>query len=126
LGFRTDVKPVVRDFDVVVVPSVYEDPLPRSLLEGMALAKPIVAFSVGGIPEIVEHGVHGALAGKPPDTGAMAREFVRYFRSPELRRRHGLAGRRRLEREFDAPQHAERIQREIERAAGRRDGLRGA
>jgi glycosyltransferase involved in cell wall biosynthesis len=118
LGFRADVKPYVRDFDVAVVPSVYEDPLPRALLEAMALGKPVVAFSVGGIPEIVEHGVHGALAGSPPDPRAMARHFVRYFRAPELRKLHGRAGRERLERDFDARPHARRMQREIERAAG--------
>ena len=117
IGFRPDVKPYVRDFDVAVVPSVYEDPLPRALFEAMAFRKPIVAFSVGGIPELVDHGVHGSLAaGHPPDIPQMAGHFVRYFRSAELRHLHGAAGRRRLELEFDARPHARKIQREIERA----------
>jgi glycosyltransferase involved in cell wall biosynthesis len=124
MGFVADVKPYVRDFDVAVVPSVYEDPLPRALLEAMALGKPVVAFSVGGIPEIIEDGVHGALAGSPPDPSAMAHHFVRYFRAPELRTRHGRAGRERLERDFDARAHASRMQREIERAAGRASSAR--
>jgi glycosyltransferase involved in cell wall biosynthesis len=123
IGFRPDVKPFVRDFDVAVVPSVYEDPLPRALFEAMAFRKPVVAFSVGGIPELIDHGVHGSLAaGNPPDVSQMASYFVRYFRSPELRRLHGEAGRRRLELEFDARPHARKIQREIERATD--DGIR--
>jgi glycosyltransferase involved in cell wall biosynthesis len=115
VGFRPDVKPYVRDFDVVVVPSIYEDPLPRALFEAMALGKPIVAFAIGGIPEMVEHDVNGALANaSPPDVAAMAKHFVRYIRSAELRRAHGQAGRRRLELEFDARPHARRIQAAIE------------
>jgi glycosyltransferase involved in cell wall biosynthesis len=121
LGFRSDVKPYVRDFDVVVVPSVYEDPLPRALIEGMALGKPLVAFGVGGIPEILEHDVNGLLArAHPPDQEEMGRHFVRYFRSAELRQRHGQAGRHRVERDLDARPHARRIQAEIERVASSR------
>ena len=41
LGFRADVRPLVADFDVAVVPSVYADPLPRSVIESMALGKPV-------------------------------------------------------------------------------------
>ena len=121
LGFRPDVKPYARDFDVVVVPSVYEDPLPRSLFEAMALEKPIAAFSIGGIPEAVDDGVNGLLAeGHPPDVDALADTFVRYFRDGAMRRAHGAAGRRRVEAEFDARPHARRIQREIERAVSGR------
>jgi glycosyltransferase involved in cell wall biosynthesis len=117
LGFRPDVKPYVRDFDVVVVPSIYEDPLPRSLFEAMALDKPLAAFSIGGIPEAVEHGVNGLLAnGHPPDVDGLADTFVTYFRSESMRRAHGAAGRARVVAEFDSRPHAQRVQREIERA----------
>jgi glycosyltransferase involved in cell wall biosynthesis len=117
LGFRPDVKPYVRDFDVVVVPSIYEDPLPRSLFEAMALEKPLAAFSIGGIPEAVESGVNGLLAkGHPPDVDGLAETFVTYFRSEAMRRAHGAAGRARVVAEFDARPHATRVQREIERA----------
>ncbi len=73
LGFRPDVKPYARDFDVVVVPSVYEDPLPRSLFEAMALEKPLAAFSIGGIPEAVEDGVNGLFGERPPARRRRAR-----------------------------------------------------
>jgi glycosyltransferase involved in cell wall biosynthesis len=118
LGFRADIKPLLRDFDVTVVPSVYEDPLPRATFEAMALAKPVVAFSVGGIVEMVESGHTGLLAGNPPDVRLMAQHFVTYLRSPGLRTDHGQAGRSVVERRFDARPHARVIQREIERVAG--------
>jgi glycosyltransferase involved in cell wall biosynthesis len=113
-GYRPDVKPYVVDFDVAVVPSIYEDPLPRAVIEAMALGKPIVAFAVGGIPEIVEQGVSGALvSGSPPDVDALAREMLRYLRDAGLRRRHGAAARERVLRRHDARAHARVFQSQI-------------
>ena len=118
VGFRPDVRPYVADFDVAVVPSVYPDPLPRAVLESMALGKPVLAFDVGGIGEMVDDGETGMLlAGHPPDVEGMARAFVRYLRDPDLRSAQGLRARERVVAAFGAPIHAERIQQEIVRAA---------
>ncbi len=117
LGHRPDVRPYAADFDVAVVPSVYQDPLPRAVLENMALGKPIVAFAVGGIAEAVEDGASGVLV-PAPDVDALAGAFVRYFRDPELRRRHGETARHRAEQSFGAHAHALSIQRRILQAAG--------
>jgi glycosyltransferase involved in cell wall biosynthesis len=127
LGFRGDVRPLVADFDVAVVPSVYADPLPRSVLESMALAKPVVAFDVGGVGEMLDAGT-GALvpfeAAPPPAEGAsdaavhrLADAMLRYARDPALRLRQGQAARARVVRDFDARAHARRIQAEILEAA---------
>jgi glycosyltransferase involved in cell wall biosynthesis len=119
LGFRPDVRPYLADFDVVVVPSVYPDPLPRAVIEGMALAKPVVAFDVGGVSEMIDDGVEGALvAGAPPDVPALAAAMLRAFRDPELRRRQGAAARARVLRDFDGRAHAARIERLIAAAVG--------
>lgn len=115
-GFRADVKPYVREFDVSVVPSIYEDPLPRAVLEAMALAKPVCVFDVGGMGEMVKDGYNGALLpGRPADVDALAAAIVRYVRDPELRAKHGAASRHRAETEFDSRPHAARLQRELER-----------
>jgi glycosyltransferase involved in cell wall biosynthesis len=129
LGFRADVRPYVADFDVAVVPSVYADPLPRAVIESMALGKPVIAFDVGGVAEMVEHGVTGELvpfeAAGPGHEGASARSIeglaetiLRYARDGELRARQGASGRLRIERDFDARAHGQRIQAEIVAAAG--------
>jgi glycosyltransferase involved in cell wall biosynthesis len=118
LGFRADVRPYLADADVVVVPSVYPDPLPRAVIEGMALGKPIVAFAVGGIGEMLDDGVEGTLVpGAPPDVAGLSAALLRCFREPERRRRQGGAGRARVERDFDGRQHAARIERLIHEAA---------
>jgi glycosyltransferase involved in cell wall biosynthesis len=128
LGFRADVRPLVADFDVAVVPSVYADPLPRAVIESMAMAKPVVAFAVGGVVEMLDDGT-GELVAFEADgdekeaasAGAiahLAEAFVRYAHDPALRVRQGRAGRERVLKHFDARAHAGHIQREIVEAAG--------
>jgi glycosyltransferase involved in cell wall biosynthesis len=129
LGFRKDVRPLVADFDVAVVPSVYADPLPRAVLESMALGKPVVAFDVGGVAEMIDHGATGELvtfeAASSGQEGAsdravarLADAFVRLARDGDLRARLGRAARDRVVRDFDARAHACRIQGEIVAASG--------
>ncbi|HEY4012474.1 MAG TPA: glycosyltransferase [Polyangiaceae bacterium] len=129
LGFRADVRPVVADFDVAVVPSVYPDPLPRAVIESMAMSKPVVAFDVGGVAEMLEDGVDGALvpfepvgggaeAASPASVERLASAMVAYARDGGLRERHGRSGRARVERDFDARAHGRRIQSEIATAVG--------
>jgi glycosyltransferase involved in cell wall biosynthesis len=119
LGFRADVRPYVADFDVAIVPSVYEDALPRAVIESMALGKPVLAFALGGVAEMLRDGETGALVrGSPPDVDGLAAEMVRYLRDGELRKRHGQAGRTLIETGFDGPTHSRQIQNEIVRTAG--------
>jgi glycosyltransferase involved in cell wall biosynthesis len=129
LGFRADVRPLVADFDVAVVPSVYADPLPRAVIESMALGKPVIAFDVGGVVEMIEDGRTGELVrfeavaggGEGAADAAIARladAFARHARDPELRARLGRAARERVVRDFDARAHARHIQREIIAASG--------
>jgi glycosyltransferase involved in cell wall biosynthesis len=119
LGFRPDVKPLVAAFDVAIVPSVYEDPLPRAVLESMALGKPVVAFDLGGVGEMVEDGKTGTLVrGRPPDVLGLARAMLRYARDPVLRAMHGRAGRERVVRNFDGAKQTRKIQDEIVEASG--------
>lgn len=124
LGFRADIKPYAADFDVAVVPSIYADPLPRAVIEAMALGKPVIAFDVGGVSEMLAGGSTGTLV-RGGDTRALAGEFLRYLRDPELRASHGRAGRLRVERDFDGARQARRIQNEIIAAAGLAEDDRG-
>lgn len=119
LGFRHDVRPYLTEFDVSVVPSIYVDPLPRAVMESMAMSKPVVAFAMGGIGEMIDDGVEGRLAcGRPPDVDAIADACLSYFFDPDMRRRHGTAARERIERDFDARKHARALQDEMFRIVG--------
>ncbi len=48
--------------DIIVVPSVWPEPLSRVLLEAAYFGKPIIATTVGGSPHVVKHGYNGLLA----------------------------------------------------------------
>ena len=76
--------------DVMVCASFYEA-FPRTLLEALALERPVVATSVGGIPEIVVDGETGILA-PAGDPDALAAAVLRLLKDRELR---STAGRRR-------------------------------
>jgi len=62
-GYRRDAVRVLAGSDLFVLASRFEG-LPVALMEALGLGLPVVATSVGGIPEAVEHGVHGLLV--PP------------------------------------------------------------
>jgi len=126
LGFRPDVRSFVADFDVAVVPSVYADPLPRAVIESMALGKPVVAYEVGGVAEMLD-ACTGRLVplGEPRGDGAsdeaverLAEAIVEYARDRGLRERQATAARAHVESHFDARIHARRIQDEIVLASG--------
>ena len=82
-----------RAADVVVVPSVWPEPLSRVLLEAMRIGRPVVATAVGGTPEAVEDGVTGLLVPRQ-DPEALAKAVIELLLDPERRERMG-AGRGR-------------------------------
>lgn len=108
LGIREDVPLLLAASDISVLPSLREG-LPVSLLESAAAGLPIVATSVGGIPEIVEDGVGGILV-PPQDSGALGEALLALLRDPERRRSMGQAALERVERKFDIDVVAGQIQ----------------
>jgi len=116
LGFREDVRPYLDEWDVAVVPSVYPDPLPRAVIEAMAFGKPVIAYDVGGVREMLSPDA-GALLPRPGDVADLAAALLRYLRDPALRARQGQAARARAVDQFGARAHGARIQSEILRAA---------
>ncbi len=99
-GFRPDVLSLHQAFDIFVMSSITEG-LGTSLLDAMAAARPIVATTTGGIPEVVVDGVTGFLV-PPRDDAAMAAAIVKLLKDPDLRQRMGQAGLARARERFSA------------------------
>ncbi len=83
---------VLRRAAVMVVPSIWPDPCPTTVLEAMALGVPVVASAVGGIPELLTDGLEGRLVppGDPQQLNAAIHEIVN---DPSRRQAMGMAGR---------------------------------
>lgn len=97
-GERADVACLLRGLDVFCMTSLNEG-INNTVLEAMATALPVVATAVGGNPELVIDSVTGQLI-PTQSPHALARALARYAADSNLRRRHGIAGRLRAEREF--------------------------
>src|SRR6185369_17992616 len=74
-GRRDDVPAVTAALDVAVLPS-YREAQGLSILEAMALSRPVVASAVGGIPEMIEDGLTGLLV-PPRDPAALSAAITR-------------------------------------------------
>ena len=59
LGHRADVPNVLASLAVLVLPSYAHEGIPQIILQAQAMARPVVATTIGGIPEVVEDGVTG-------------------------------------------------------------------
>ena len=74
-GRRDDIPAVTAALDVAVLPS-YREAQGLTILEAMALSRPVVASNVGGIPEMIQDGITGLLV-PPHDAGALAAAITR-------------------------------------------------
>ena len=107
-GFREDIPELLASFDLFVLPSRSEG-FGRVNLEAMAMGKPVISTSVGGIPEVVLDGVTGILV-PPGDSHALSRAIMRLLDDPHLRESMGREGRKRVEERFTLQGHVQRIQ----------------
>ena len=97
-GERADVAQIMRGLHCFALPSLAEG-ISNTILEAMASGLPVVATNVGGNPDLVESGLTGQLV-PAADPGALAEAILAYFHAPAMARRHGKAGRSRVERHF--------------------------
>ncbi|MGH8453296.1 MAG: glycosyltransferase family 4 protein [Nevskiales bacterium] len=100
-GRVDDVRPYIERADCVVLPSVYREGVPRTLLEAAAMGRPVITTDSVGCRDAVNHQVTGFLC-KPRDAQDLAaamRQFIAL--EPAARERMGRAGREKMEQEFD-------------------------
>lgn len=127
-GFRLDVPELLSDVAVSVLPSVGGEGLSNAVLEAMAAGVPVVATTVGGNAEAIEHGVTGLLV-PPRDAGALANAICYLLEHRDAADQFGAAGRERVVRYFSLERCArahERLYLDLLAAPARRPGPEGA
>jgi glycosyltransferase involved in cell wall biosynthesis len=111
-GYKTDIRPYLKDFDIFVIPSNYPDPFPRTVIEAMSFAIPVVGFRVGGIAESVANHETGLLS-DPGNTRDMGKNISDLILDKALRKKMGFAGRKRVVELFSAKERSKEIEKNI-------------
>lgn len=99
LGFRRDVKELLKKASIVAFPSYYREGVPKSLIEACAIGRPIVTTNSIGCKDVVDDGVNGFLV-PIKDSEALAEKLRILIEDKDLRVKMGMASRKKAEKEF--------------------------
>jgi glycosyltransferase involved in cell wall biosynthesis len=100
LGETDDVRPFIASATAVVLPTKYREGVPRSLLEGAAMGRPLVATDMPGCRDVVEDGVNGFLC-EAGNVRSLAEAMRRiHLLTPGQRGEMGRAARTAAEQRF--------------------------
>jgi len=105
-GYQNDMQPWLKRLNVLVLSSRTEG-TPMILLEAMQAGTPVVAFAVGGIPDVLEHRHNGLLAA-PTDSTALGRQLDTLLSDSGLARRLRDNAKRTQQDRYDLKALAER------------------
>jgi colanic acid/amylovoran biosynthesis glycosyltransferase len=110
---QTVVRDLLASVDAVALPSITAsdgqmEGIPVSLMEAMAFELPVVATSLSGIPELIEHGKNGLLVPER-NAAALADALERLAHDPLLRRRLGVAARAQVLAGFSRANNAKKL-----------------
>ena len=95
---RSDVPELLYCSDVLAMTSLHEG-LPRSVMEAMAMEKPVVAYNIRGVRDLVVDEETGFLV-KFGDVSALAEKIIFLINHPDFAKEMGKKGRKRIEENF--------------------------
>jgi len=93
-GWTTNIYAALAGLDLLLVPSAAHEATTRVIPEAFAAGVPVVAFRSGGIPEVIEDGVNGFLAGSVEEMAQIAIQVLSGESTPIARRAHATWERR--------------------------------
>ncbi len=101
LGKTDNVKQYLQNSEAVVLPSYYREGTPKSLLEALAIGRPIITTNMPGCKETVKHGVNGYIC-VPKSASDLAEKMEAYLNlKPNQRLQMGIQSRKLAESKFD-------------------------
>ena len=108
-GVQQNVFPYLACLDIFVLPSIFREGFPCTIIEAMAMAKPVVASNLHGIPEAVQDNVNGLLF-PPGDSSSMAKALLRLTRDQKMSRAFGEQGKKIYQATFTFEQMMKRLE----------------
>ena len=106
-GQLTDVPRLIAAMDICVL-CTHREGFPLSILEAMAMRKPVIATAVGGIPEIVQPEVNGYLH-QHGDSTELAERIVSLVEDPDKVKRFGAAAAEQVRQNFSLQRYINEI-----------------
>ena len=104
-GYQDNIPDWLALLDLVVLASYANEGVPQSLLQAMAMARPVVGTTCGGIPEIVTSGSNGLLVA-PKDSDSLAGALLTLIRDPAKRQEFGSRGLALVQERYSLEQMA--------------------
>jgi len=116
LGELTDVRPAIENCHVYVLPS-FREGMPRTVLEAMAMRRPIISTNVPGCRAAIAHGENGLLV-PPRDARELAKAMCVLANDADLRERMASSGLLKATREYGDSQIAEQLVHALQISSG--------
>lgn len=98
VGFQEDVSSWMKDARLLVLPSLKEG-VPTTVLEAMSYGIPVIAYNVGGLPELIRHEQDGLLV-PAKDTKCLAMGIIKLLREKDLANKFSISSLARIDTEF--------------------------
>ncbi len=108
LGYKTNPKAFIRKADLLVLPSS-EEGFGRVLLEAMDDGTPVIGTRIGGIPEIIEHGINGLLVDHG-DIDALKKSIIEILEDKLLRKKLIQGGYETINTKFRVETYKEKLE----------------
>lgn len=116
---RDELKQVYQNHDILIFPSVWDEPFGITILEGMASGLAVVGTGTGGSGEIMKDGVNALLFPKE-DASACAGQLLRLIKDPNLYEQIRKQGRLSVEQDFDFGRTVTQLEGFLSRIAHRK------
>lgn len=110
LGFlnHDKVKEYISKSSIVVVPSIWYENCPYSVLETQAIGKPIIGSNLGGIPELVKDNENGMIY-KHNDTDELANKILELYKNDELKKKFSKNAKEYAKNEYNKENYYKEI-----------------
>ncbi|HVW13944.1 MAG TPA: glycosyltransferase family 4 protein [Mucilaginibacter sp.] len=99
IGFQKDMPTVLKNCQVVVLPTYYREGVPKALIEACAIGRPIITTDMPGCKECVSDGFNGYLV-KPKSVEDLAEKMLWLFKDAAMRKQMGANSRKIAEENF--------------------------
>jgi len=100
LGFRENVAEIYQTGSIFVLPSIYGEGCPTSILEANSYKLPVLAYDIDGISELISPGKNGLLA-QPGNIKDFQNKLIRLIDEPQLAKEMGNTGFKMVKENFN-------------------------